>query len=79
MHENASEEEIKKSYKKLVKQWHPDKHMKETDPDKKAEAQKRFIEIQEAYETLSSIKLKRARRNKKSRSSSQDHREHTEF
>ncbi|XP_076089334.1 dnaJ homolog subfamily C member 22-like [Mytilus galloprovincialis] len=79
VHENASEEEIKKSYKKLVKQWHPDKHMKETDPDKKAEAQKRFIEIQEAYETLSSIKLNRARRNKKSRSSSQDHREHTEF
>ncbi|CAG2197451.1 DNAJC22 [Mytilus edulis] len=79
VHENASEEEIKKSYKTLVKQWHPDKHMKETDPDKKAEAQKRFIEIQEAYETLSSIKLKRARRNKKSRSSSQDHREHTEF
>ena len=46
---NASQEEIKKAYKKLAIKWHPDKHKEET----KDEAEKRFKEISEAYQVLS--------------------------
>ena len=47
---NATPEEIKKAYRRLVHQWHPDKHReKETEE----EAEKRFREIGEAYSTLS--------------------------
>lgn len=70
MTDNASEKEIKASYKKLVKQWHPDKH---TDPQKKAEAQEKFMEIQQAYEILSKISHKRMRMNKKDRRGGEDH------
>lgn len=45
--ENASQDEIKKSYRKLAVQYHPDKN-----PDNK-EAEEKFKEINEAYETLS--------------------------
>lgn len=45
--ENASEDEIKKSYRKLARIWHPD-----VNPSKKAVA--KFQEIQEAYRTLGS-------------------------
>lgn len=51
---NASEDEIKKSYRKLAKEYHPDLHP----GDKNAEA--RFKEVNEAYEVLSD-KDKRAR------------------
>ena len=51
---NASEEEIKKAYRKLAKQYHPDLHP----GDKAAEA--KFKEINEAYEVLSD-KEKKAR------------------
>lgn len=44
----ATEEDIKKSYKKLAKRWHPDKNM-----DNKEEAEIRFKEISEAYSVLS--------------------------
>lgn len=40
---NAKLAEIRKSYKKLVKKWHPDKNRS---PD----AQDNFIKIQQAYE-----------------------------
>ena len=43
----ASEEEIKKAYRKLAKQYHPDLHP----GDKEAEA--KFKEVNEAYEILS--------------------------
>lgn len=43
---NASAEEIKKAYRKLARQYHPD-------VNKKAEAEKRFKEINEANEVLS--------------------------
>lgn len=46
---NASDEEIKAAYKKLIKDWHPDRHT----GDKKKEAEQKFKEIQEAYEVLS--------------------------
>ncbi len=45
---NASEDEIKKSYKKLAMKWHPDKN-----PENKEEAETKFKELSEAYQTLS--------------------------
>ncbi|NXO78968.1 DNJB8 protein, partial [Sitta europaea] len=46
--ENASQEDIKKSYHKLALKWHPDKN-----PKNKEEAEMKFKEIVEAYEILS--------------------------
>ena len=45
---NASEDEIKKSYKKMAIKWHPDKN-----PENKEEAEAKFKEISEAYQVLS--------------------------
>jgi DnaJ family protein B protein 6 len=44
----ASEQEIKKAYRKLALQWHPDKN-----PTNKSEAENKFKQIAEAYEVLS--------------------------
>ena len=44
---NASTEEIKKAYRKLAMQYHPDRN--KSDP----EAEKKFKEVNEAYSTLS--------------------------
>ncbi|XP_051516357.1 dnaJ homolog subfamily C member 22-like [Myxocyprinus asiaticus] len=45
--EEASMEEITRSYRELAKVWHPDHN-----PKQQAEAQQMFIQIQEAYEIL---------------------------
>ena len=71
--EDATQEEIKRRYKKLAVKWHPDRN-----PNNKDEAQEKFMEIQEAYEILSKIKTMRASRNTRTRSDSDEH-DHTEF
>ena len=50
---DASEDEIRRAYKKLAIKWHPDKH----ENDKK-EAEEKFKEISEAYSVLSDPKKK---------------------
>ncbi|MCO5564793.1 hypothetical protein L7F22_018461 [Adiantum nelumboides] len=44
----ASEDDLKKSYKRLAMKWHPDKN-----PDNKVYAEAKFKQICEAYEVLS--------------------------
>lgn len=60
--QSATQEQIKKRYKQLAREWHPDKFRGDEEI-----AQKRFIEIQEAYEILSTIKTKRMSKNQKKR------------
>ncbi|XP_014780824.1 dnaJ homolog subfamily C member 22 [Octopus bimaculoides] len=57
LHHNASLQEIKSSYRKLVKEWHPDRHK---DPKMKEIASKHFITIQSAYITLTKDKSSRS-------------------
>ncbi|HNR63641.1 MAG TPA: molecular chaperone DnaJ [Thermotogota bacterium] len=44
----ATQDDVKKAYRKLAKKWHPDLHQ-----DDRAQAEKMFKEITEAYEVLS--------------------------
>lgn len=52
---NATQEEIKKAYRRMALKWHPDRN-----PDNKEEAEAKFKEAAEAYEVLSDPE-KRAR------------------
>ena len=60
---SASQKDIKRNYKKLAMQWHPDKVK---DPSQKREAEIKFMEIQQSYEILSRIKQERSEKSKKS-------------
>ena len=51
----ASGADIKKAYRKQALQWHPDKHK-----DEKEAAEKRFKEINEAYQILSDSEKRKA-------------------
>ena len=50
----ASDDEIKKAYRRLAKKWHPD-----ANPDNRKEAEEKFKEIGEAYEVLSNPQKKK--------------------
>lgn len=49
---NASDDDIKKAFRKLSMKWHPDRHANDSEKDKK-EAEEKFKEIAEAYGILS--------------------------
>ncbi|AFZ79581.1 DnaJ domain containing protein [Theileria equi strain WA] len=46
----CTESELKKAYRKLAMQWHPDKHQ---DPQAKRKAEEMFKSVSEAYDVLS--------------------------
>lgn len=50
---SASDEEVKKAYRKLSKKYHPDANI--NNPNKE-EAEKKFKEVQSAYETIMKIR-----------------------
>ncbi|MQL87477.1 hypothetical protein Taro_020022 [Colocasia esculenta] len=48
---NATDDDLKKAYRKLVMKWHPDKN-----PNNKKEAEAKFKDISEAYEAKEGLK-----------------------
>jgi len=52
----ATQEQITKKWRDLSRQWHPDKFR---EPEEKALAQEKFMEIKDAYDKLSVIHAKR--------------------
>jgi len=59
--EGATQEEITAHWRKLSREWHPDRYL---DPAKKLEAQEKFMEFNAAYENLSQMKARRSKRNR---------------
>lgn len=52
VNQNATDEELKRAYKKLAMKWHPDKNQHV----KKEESEAKFKQISEAYDVLSDPK-----------------------
>ena len=48
----VSTEEIRKAFRRLAKQYHPDLQQHKSEADRR-EAQRRFVQLTQAYETLS--------------------------
>lgn len=61
---DATQEEITQKWRQLSRTWHPDKFR---DPEKQKEAQIKFMEIQEAYDKISTLHTRRKTMNSKSR------------
>lgn len=51
----VNDAEVKKAYRELAQQWHPDKHQNDT----KSEAEEKFKDISEAYSVLSDTEKRR--------------------
>ena len=54
VNKTATDDELKKAYRKLAKKYHPD-----ANPDNKKEAEEKFKEVSEAYENLSDAQKRR--------------------
>ena len=54
VNKNATDDELKKAYRKLAKKYHPDANL-----DNKKEAEAKFKEVNEAYEVLSDSQKRR--------------------
>ena len=54
VNKNATDDELKKAYRKLAKKYHPD-----ANPDNPKEAEAKFKEVNEAYEVLSDAQKRR--------------------
>mmetsp|Transcript_50475 Transcript_50475/g.117840 ORF Transcript_50475/g.117840 Transcript_50475/m.117840 type:complete len:248 (-) Transcript_50475:73-816(-) len=54
---NASDEELKRAYRRLALKWHPDKHQGNSQEVRK-EAAERFKQLSEAYHVLSKPELR---------------------
>jgi len=63
---SSTQEEITKKWREMSRKYHPDKF---TDPEEKAKAQEKFIEIKEAYDKISVIHSRRRGKSSRSRSS----------
>ena len=50
--ESATEAEIKKAYRRLILEYHPDTVAQKGGPEFKEYATKKFVEIQQAYEEI---------------------------
>jgi curved DNA-binding protein CbpA len=60
---SATQEEITQRWRQLSRKYHPDKFH---DPDEKATAQAKFMEIKEAYDKISVLNSKRKRKSSRS-------------
>lgn len=62
LNSSATQEEITNQYRRMIRVWHPDRHK---DAAMRETASEKFMEIQQAYETLSSIKSRRMQKSSK--------------